>query len=375
MFMIVIPFYCVYYSRGTGMGKGADMKTKIFVMTHKRFRPPKDSVYEPLQVGRALGEKLEYRGDDTGDSISAKNPYYGELTGMYWLWKNCHDVDLIGVCHYRRYFFNENNKLMTQAEYEDSLRDADILVSNPIYAPTSYLEYFGTAHNEQDMLLAGDMIRKFFPEDYPAFEQVMQGNKYYFGNLCVMRKDLYDSYCSWLFTIFFEMEKSIDVSSYDDYHKRLFGFLSEELLLVYITARGLRVKEGRIGITAEKAETVEFKTAMGQLVKMGQFTEARQLYYDFLKIRPDVQLELSDIKNEIPDIELILFILEKEAEQGIVGFYQVSHDLKQLIEHLRRVREILSRDKAGAGMEEKERQYLETHLVSDIAKEVILANL
>ncbi len=351
------------------------MRTKIFVMTHKKFHSPKDPVYVPLQVGRALGEDLGYLGDDTGDSISELNPYYGELTGVYWLWKNYQDADIIGICHYRRFFFNENKQLMTQEEYEESLEQADVMVSNPMLAPGTYLEYFGAAHNKKDMLLAGEIIKEFFPEDYPAFEAVMQGSKYYFGNLCVMRKELFDSYCAWLFAIFFEMESRIDVSSYDDYHKRIFGFLSEELLLVYITARKLKVKEGHIGITAEKAETVEFKTAMGQLVKTGQFTEARQLFYDFLKIRPDVQLELSDIKNEIPDIELILFILEKEKEQGTAGFYQVSGDLKKLIVHLRRLKEILSHNKDGMQLEEAEQQYLDSHFVSELAKEVIEANI
>ena len=80
------------------------------------------------------------------------------------------------------------------------------------------------------------------------------------------------------------------------------GSYRRDYLLVYITANSLKVKEGHIGITAEKIETVEFKLAMGQLVKLGQFTEARQLFYDFLKIRPDIQLDLSDVSNEIPDM-------------------------------------------------------------------------
>jgi hypothetical protein len=190
-----------------------------------------------------------------------------------------------------------------------------------------------------------------------------------------MRKPLFDDYCSWLFAIFSEMEKRIDVSGYDDYHKRIFGFISEGLLLVYITARSLRVKEGHIGITAEKAETVEFKTALGQLVKMGEFTEARELFYKYLKIRPDVQLGLSDIKSEIPDIELILFILERENEKGIQGFYSVSHNLKELIAHLRKLKEIYSKTGERNVAGEEERQYLRSHFVSDIAKEVICANL
>ena len=213
------------------------MKTQIFVMTHKKFNPPNNPIYIPLQVGAALNPNLGYMRDDAGDSISALNPYYGELTGMYWLWKNYHDVDIIGICHYRRFFFNERGTLMTQEEYEAALQDADVMVSNCIHAPTSYLEYFGNSHNVKDMLLAGDIIKILFPEDTQAFEEVMHQDKYYFGNLCVMKKSLFDAYCDWLFTIFFEMEKYIDVRGYDDYHKRIFGFLSEELLMVYITSK------------------------------------------------------------------------------------------------------------------------------------------
>ena len=60
----------------------------IFTMTHKKFSKPDDAAYVPVQVGRAVNEALGYLGDDTGDSISEKNCYYGELTGIYWVWKN-----------------------------------------------------------------------------------------------------------------------------------------------------------------------------------------------------------------------------------------------------------------------------------------------
>ncbi len=83
------------------------MKIKIFTMTHKRFQEPVDQIYVPLQVGRAGAEDLGYLGDDTGDSISRWNNYYGELTGVYWAWKNEQEADIIGICHYRRFFLNE----------------------------------------------------------------------------------------------------------------------------------------------------------------------------------------------------------------------------------------------------------------------------
>ena len=39
--------------------------------------------------------------DDEGDNISFLNSYFGDLTVLYWAWKNAPD-DHLGVCQYRR---------------------------------------------------------------------------------------------------------------------------------------------------------------------------------------------------------------------------------------------------------------------------------
>ena len=83
------------------------MNVKIYTMTHKLFLKPDDPVYIPLHVGRELSQDLGYMGDNTGEHISDLNPYYGELTGLYWIWKNETEADIIGICHYRRFFMNE----------------------------------------------------------------------------------------------------------------------------------------------------------------------------------------------------------------------------------------------------------------------------
>ena len=92
------------------------MNTKIFTMTHKKFQEPEASIYVPLHVGRAGAEELGYLGDDTGESISRWNNYYGELTGVYWVWKNEIEADIIGICHYRRFFVNKQGEHLNGEE-------------------------------------------------------------------------------------------------------------------------------------------------------------------------------------------------------------------------------------------------------------------
>lgn len=347
------------------------MSTRIYTMAHKKFYPPNDPTYIPLHVGRAGKTDLGYLGDNTGDNISDLNCYYGELTGMYWLWKNLDYDGNIGICHYRRFFINENHELLREADYDRILSEYDIITSQAIHIDEPYRTYYGNAHNIVDLELEGEVIRELFPEDYPVFEQVMNGHKYYFGNLMVTSRKLYDAYCEWLFTIFAELGGRIDVSSYDDYHKRIFGFLSEQLLLVWITARGLRVYESNVGITEEKAETQELKLAIGQLLRQKRIAEARELFYGVLKIRPDVRLEHSDIRGEIPLIELILYICECEQEQKVEGMLSYSMELPELIDHTRKVREI---QKKGAHLSEEERAYLLDKKVTDLMLEVLARN-
>ena len=80
---------------------------KIIIATHKQYFMPSDDMYLPLHVGKLGKEELGYQGDDTGDNISAKNPNYCELTGLYWAWKNLPN-DYLGLIHYRRFFSVKN---------------------------------------------------------------------------------------------------------------------------------------------------------------------------------------------------------------------------------------------------------------------------
>ena len=346
------------------------MASRIYVMTHKKTIAPTESAYCLLQVGRARGENLGYTGDDTGDNISVKNNRYGELTGVYWIWKNSDFTGNVGVCHYRRFFIDGEGKLLKEEDYDRLLEKYDIIVSKAMETELPYRDYYNEAHDPRELKLLREAMEALFPEDLPVFDETMEEKLYYFGNLCVMRRPEFDAYAAWLFALMGYVEERIDLTGYDEYRGRVYGFLSEQLLRTWTKKRDLRVYECSVGISGEKAETVEFKLAMKQLVKMGQITEANQMFNEILKVRPDLNQESADLKGELPIIQKLLYIASYEKEHGISGLLDFSDDLTEWITHYKRVTEIVKK----RGMTEEDRRYLKKTHVSDAMKRVIELN-
>ena len=100
---------------------------------------------------------------------------------------------------------------------------------------TVYHEYGMVPFQHREDL---DITLKILEEKYPAFheaaQEYMHSELAHECNMFIMKKDLYFQYCQWLFDILFEVEKRIDISSYDSYQRRVFGFLSERLQNIYI---------------------------------------------------------------------------------------------------------------------------------------------
>jgi len=80
-------------------------RIKFFVATHKPWPLPTQPLYQPIGLNGYRPTQAPVLCDATGDNIALLNAHYSELTGWYWLWKNVDNVDMVGLCHYRRYFF------------------------------------------------------------------------------------------------------------------------------------------------------------------------------------------------------------------------------------------------------------------------------
>lgn len=292
------------------------MRIRIYTMTHKKFEVPEDPLYQPLHVGHAVGEDLGYPGDDTGENISAQNCYYSELTGLYWIWKNCHDVEYVGTCHYRRYLINEAEQIYTKTEYEMLLQKYDLITTRRVKLNHSYYFGFSANHNIKALDMTGEVIKELYPAYYDTFVRLVNGTETYFGNIMVTSKKLFDEYAEWLFSIFFVVAQRIELETGEDaYHKRVFGFISEFLLLVWTKVRGLSVCECKVGMIGEKAETHEMKEQLAEYFNRRDVDGAKAYFLQRKAERPDVLMEASDVTGELRLCMQIIATAGKEREE------------------------------------------------------------
>lgn len=238
------------------------MNVKILVCCHKKDVMATKAPYFPIHVGKELHKdiSLGITEDNTGDNISMKNASYCELTGLYWAWKNLKGVDIIGLCHYRRYFdfHNQCRKFLPYTQFKtEQFADVDIDIPQTIldrvsegmiivprfksYRIPLYADYC-TNHISDDFFKLKDVFSNESEEYKDAFSNVMyNNNKLMHYNMFIMKWEEFDKYCTWLFDILLKVEKVTDISHYSPVQKRIYGYMAERLFNIYIKANKLKV--------------------------------------------------------------------------------------------------------------------------------------
>lgn len=211
------------------------------VAAHKEFPMPENKdLYMPILVGaiRNYKEGIDYQRDDDGENISLKNPNFNELTAVYWAWKNL-DADAIGLVHYRRLFSKggkrELNNILDKEQIEQLLNKASIVVpkKRKYYIESNYSHYVH-AHPKEPLDATRDVIAENYPRYLNAFDQVMHKTSAHMFNMFIMKKKEFNQYSEWLFDVLFKVEDRIDISGYSVQDARVFGFLAERLMDVWL---------------------------------------------------------------------------------------------------------------------------------------------
>ena len=181
------------------------------------------------------------------------NASYSELTALYWMWRNC-DANYKGLVHYRRLFASPSlaNRLQKDRfvriasgkEIREALKKTGVVVPcrRNYYIETMRSHYAHTLDGSH-LDVMRDILASKAPEYVPMFDKYMASTGGHMFNMLVMRADLFDAYCAWLFPLIDELTSQIDASAYTPFEKRYPGRVSELLLDVWLKTNGQDVVE------------------------------------------------------------------------------------------------------------------------------------
>lgn len=256
--------------------KGGHNKPDIKIFVSHRIDQNNDIIENPLYINVRCGAVFDkvninnFFGDDTGDNISEKRLSLSEYTVMYWAWKNI-DADYYGLCHYRRYLGITNNSIksnmplkQTTVQYltESSAKELglcdfekmteiiskhDMCISHEydMYKDAGaskslltikdlWLEEHEAYLKEDDFDALISIIKELRPEYYNDTIKYMKGHKFVGFNLFVMKKDLFNDLCEFLFPILFRFEEHITRDNYSDIMNRAASYAGEWLYSIWL---------------------------------------------------------------------------------------------------------------------------------------------
>ncbi len=250
---------------------------RIYIASHEpALFPEGNPAFVPIGCGGYVPDHPHGVSDCTGDNISGKNKDYCELTAWYWIWKNVHDVDFVGVCHYRRYFFlHPGHELFTSGPpffgmpatkegldvlthdrclqvATEALEAADVIVPKRYYFNGSLAAQY-KAHNPDvywgaywSLFLEG--LREVDKQLYryaDIFDNSFQHA--YFNNMMVSRKAYFDNYMSILMPVLDCIERKKSALN-QPFPGRLAGHVAERFFTLYTYATRARCFEAPLAI-------------------------------------------------------------------------------------------------------------------------------
>ena len=200
--------------------------------------------FELSETEKSMFSNLGFLLDDFGDNISHVNRYFGQLTGLYWTWKNSTDP-YVGTCTYRIFWKDDI-----------ALRPNELLIPKPTNVLVgmpgeNFIE--GYDIKEQYKICHGDVMLKFlygvlstenFAITCEMMNDAMTKTKLHPYNMFVAKKETFDKICEMLFEVLFSLYNNFGYFFPTLEHKiqqiRFLDFLAERILnTIFVNASTL----------------------------------------------------------------------------------------------------------------------------------------
>ena len=106
----------------------------------------------------------------------------------------------------------------------------------PNFVPTDVKNGYAICHKIEDWNKMEEQLKK--TPYYAYFEDWSKQNSLTSPcNLFIMKKQMFEEYCNFIFPILFELEKNISLESRDGYQRRALAFISERLTSLFIYSK------------------------------------------------------------------------------------------------------------------------------------------
>ncbi|MGL2222846.1 DUF4422 domain-containing protein, partial [Oenococcus oeni] len=133
------------------------------------------------------------------------------------------------------------DNVLNSKQLDDLFKNNQIVLPKKrnYYIQTNYSHYVHAHHAE-----AIDKARELMSPTYQiSYDKIMKRTDQHLFNMLIMTRQQLDEYADWMFDILFKLEKEIDTSTYDQYEKRVFGFVGERLLDIFLDANNKKYVE------------------------------------------------------------------------------------------------------------------------------------
>lgn len=179
------------------------------------------------------------------DNIDNLNPWYCELTGLYHLWKNCND-DIVGLEHYRRYFVNDKNQLLSEKEIKEILKNNDVIAYK--YNGANGINAMCNSGKGKSLALALALINVYCnPEMALFFKKRLLGKYTFENNMFICKKEIINEYCEWLFPLL----KKFDENDTERI-PRIDGYIAEYFFGPYLEWKKYKIKVNKRKVFDQK---------------------------------------------------------------------------------------------------------------------------